>query len=239
MKENRFDREFGTGTFLGDSGDRFYKRPMSYKVVSMGWSHACPVINDVVKEFGPEWTLKRYSECNFVFGIVAEAAKKFNPDLHKLLTSPVPRIKSEVPGKGHFHPRFVPKSFNEEMFPLSTPWGFAIPRVIIEEMGRGKDNADRTQKRILKAMNLIDKTVKSSKSPIELLVKLSESVSKIDADPKTVLSHVLSEDILNEEGCKNIFGFIKQTIDSSAPILRKTYESMSPQERSERRIINF
>lgn len=125
------------------------------------------------------------------------------------------------------------------MSPLTTPWGYALPRIIIEEMGRGENNKDRTQKRLLKSLRVIEKTVKTSKTPIELLVKMAEEVSKLDANPKAVLSHVLSADILQEEGCKTIFYEIKHKIDESAPILRKTYDSMSSDELTAEGIINF
>ena len=125
------------------------------------------------------------------------------------------------------------------MSPLSTPWGYALPRVIIEEMGRGENNKDRTQKRFLKSLSIIDKAVKSSKTPNELLVKMAEQISKLDVDPKTVLSHVLANNILIEEGCKTMFDDIKRRIDKSAPILRQTYDSMMEEERKAEGIINF
>lgn len=238
MEEKKAGREFGFGTFLGDSGESFVDKPIQNQVLEMGWSHACPVVEEVAKEYGPEWTLKRYAECNFAFGLVAEAARDLNPELYKLLTTPVSRLNNELP-RGRFKPNLIPESFYKEMSPLSTPWGYAIPRVIIEEMGRGKNNLDRTPKRILKALSLIDMAVKSSKTPIELLVKLSESVSRFDADPKAILSHTLAAGILNEEGCKSIFDEIKKRIDKSAPVLKRIYDIMSPEERTEEGIINF
>lgn len=238
MEEKKSGRVFGYGTFLGDLGEKFFDKPLSEQVLEMGWSHACPVINEVSKEFTPEWTLKRYAECNFVFGLVIEAAKDLNSKLYKLLTTSVPRLENELPGR-NFKPELIPESFAKEISPLSTPWGYAIPRVIIEEMGRGKNNSDRTPERILRALNLVDKAVKSSETPIELLINLSESVSKLDADPKAVLSHTLASGILLEEGCKTMFNEVKQLIDKSAPTLRKVYGAMSPEERTKEGIINF
>lgn len=238
MEVKKSGREFGLGTFLGDSGEAFLNKPLNEQVIEMGWSHACPVIDEVAKEYGSEWTLKRYAECNFIFGLVTEAARDLNPELYKLLTTPVPRLENEMPGRS-FKPDFIPESFGREMSPLSTPWGYAIPRVIIEEMGRGKGNSERTPKRILKAFSLIDKDVKSSKTPIELLINLSESVSRLDADPKVVLSHSLAEGLLKEEGCITIFNEIKQEINKHAPILRKIYNEMPSEEKSKEGIINF
>ena len=238
MPETKGGREFGRSDFLGPEGEAFLSKPLSEQVVDMGWSHACPVIDEVTKEYGPEWTLKRYAECNFVFGLIVESARDLNPELFKQLTSPVKRLEGEKPGR-EFKPELIPSNFYEEMSPLSTPWGYALPRVVIEEMGRGENNKDRTQKRILKALNLVDKAVKVSKSPEELLVKLSELVSKADANPKAVLSHVIANGILVEEGTKTMFEEIKHRIGKSAPILRGAYNSMSAEERKAEGIINF
>lgn len=238
MEEKRARREFGFGTFLGDSGEGFVNKSLKDQVLEMGWSHACPVVDEVAKEYGPEWTLKRYAECNFVFGLVTEAARDLNPELYKLLITPVLRLNNELP-EGQFKPNLIPESFYKEMSPLSTPWGYAIPRVIIEEMGRGENNLNRTPKRILRALSLIDKAVKSSKTPIELLVKLAESVSRFDADPRAVLSHTLATGILQEEGCKSIFDEIKERIDIFAPVLKRIYDTISPEERIKEGIINF
>lgn len=239
MAEKRFGRDFGTGTLLGDAGIHFFQEPVEKQVYEMGWSHACPVVDRVVQKYEPEWAVRRYAECNFIFGLVVESAKDLNPKLAKLLEKPTKRIKYEEPGEGNYNPDLVPESFHSEMAPLSTPWGYAIPRVLIEQMGRGDNNKDRTQEKMLKALNLIDKSVKTSHTPIELLVKLAESVANLDANPETVLYHTLSVDILREEGCRNLFGEIMRKIDKHAPTLRKTYNSMTPQERDEKEIINF
>ena len=126
MTEFRYDREFGRGTLLGDKGDNFFSKPLDQQVLEIGWSHACPVVDKVVKEYGPEWTLK-----------------------------------------------------------------------------------------------------------------ISEAVSKQDANPRAVLAHTLSKNILLEEGCRSIFGEIKRRIDKSAPNLRETYNSMLPAQREAEDIINF
>lgn len=238
MEAKKHGREFGIGTFLGNSGEDFVDKPLDDQVLDVGWSHACPVVDEVVKEYGAEWTLKRYAECNFVFGLVVESAKDLNPKLHKMLTTPVPRLKDELPGR-EFKPQLIPKSFEDEMSPLSTPWGYAIPRVVIEGMGRGDNNNDRTPERILKTLNLIDEVVKKAKTPVDLLVYLSEKVIDVGADPKVILSHVLVSGVLAEEGCWSIFKKIKSVIDKKAPRLKNTYDRMSLEEKSKEGIINF
>jgi len=239
MLETRYDREFGKSTLLGDRGDNFFGKPLEQQVLEIGWSHACPVVDRVVKEYGPEWTLKRYAECNFVFGLIVESARDLNPKLYAQLITPTPRIKDEFPSEGRFNPNLIPSSFYNEMSPLSTPWGYALPRVVIEQMGRGKNNEERTQERILKALDIINEAVKTSKTPVCLLVKVAEAISRLDAKPRAVLAHTLSENILLEEGCKSIFKDIRREIEKSAPILAAEYASMTKAERKAEDIINF
>ncbi len=112
MGEIKHGRKFGAATFLGDSGEGFTNKPLREQVLEIGWSHACPVIDEVVTEYGPEWTLKRYAECNFVFGLIVESARDLNPDLCRQLTTPVKRLDGEKPGK-EFNPEFIPDNFYE------------------------------------------------------------------------------------------------------------------------------
>lgn len=107
-------------------------------------------------------------------------------------------------------------------------------------MGRGSNNKDRTQQKILKSINSVDVAVKKSDTPIDLLVNLAEIVIEDPSvDSKAVLSHMLSHGILIEEGCKTIFEQIKNGIDLRDSNLKRIYESMTPTEREKADIINF
>lgn len=224
------ERQFGRGDIFG--GDQnFLDLPIEEQVVRLGWSHACPIVDQVIRDYGPEWTRQRYAECNFIFGLVVESAKDLNPQLAQKLTMAVPRLPDEPPGI--FDPRFTPEIHKSEMSPLSTLWGYAIPRVITEEMGRGKNNEDRTSERMLKALEIVDEIIKESESPIELAVKLSEAVSKSKADPKAVLGHLLAANLLEEENCRTMFETTAKKMKESAPVLNKVYESLSGQEKKE------
>ena len=110
MTELKGGREFGRSTLLGDNGADFFNKSLTDQVTEMGWSHACPVVDEVAKEYGPEWTLKRYAECNFVFGLIVESARDLNPELYRQLTSPVPRLEGEKPGK-EFKSELIPSNF--------------------------------------------------------------------------------------------------------------------------------
>ena len=247
MAENdtRYDREFGEGTLIGDNGENFFDKPLEQQVKELAWSHACPIPEEVIVAYGEKFadqnansspkeifeggaTLakERYAECNFVFKIIVETAKQENPSLYQDLIKPVERLENEP--LGEYNHKNVPVSFENQMSPMSTPAGYALPRVAIEQMGTRKE---RSPERIQKALEAIDITVRSSTTPIELVINLSEKVSTMDADPKTVLYHLLSKEILEEENCVSIFKEMIKELRKSAPTLSKVYDSMSTEEK--------
>lgn len=248
----RHNRIFGDEKFLGDSGEDFLEKDLREQVLALAWSSACPIPERVIREYGQTFegneeareragltaARSRYGECAFVFGLVASRAGEINPFLHQQLTTPVPRQRGELIGR-HEEER-IPKSCKDKIFPGSTPWGYVLPRVIIEQMGRGSDNVERTQKRILEALKIIDKVLKRScETPIKLVVKLSEAVSGADADPKMVLYHLLSRGILEEQNCHSMFKEIIEEMKRSAPTLSRIYTQMSKEERGELGIVDF
>ncbi|MEK7536375.1 MAG: hypothetical protein AAB559_01160 [Patescibacteria group bacterium] len=238
MSEIKYDRIFGRGRTFGDDPN-FFNKSIQQKVIEIGWSHACPVVSDVVRDFGPEWTLRRYAECNFVFGIILEIARENNLELYSQLIQPVPRLEKEEPRKD-LDRQFIPANFYIQMSPLSTPWGYALPRIAIEQMGRENNNKDRSQEKILKAVDTISRAVKKSRTPIDLLINLGEMIIEDQSvNSKAVLAHILSQSILIEEGCKTIFRQIKDKIDLKNSNLKRTYESMTPSEREKEDIVNF
>ncbi|MBU1327133.1 hypothetical protein KKB64_04685 [Patescibacteria group bacterium] len=252
----RYGREFGKGTLLGDKGDDFFQKPIEQQVKEMGWSHACPVVDEVIKHYGDQWVKThteasptdirqggaelargRYAECNFVFGLIADTARELNKPLYEKLTRPVTRLENEPDGDHGLE--FVPGSHLRQMSPMSTPIGYALPRVVIEQMGRGEKNINRTPERMHKALEVIEEVVKDSKTPIELTIRLSEEVSQMDADPKNVLYLLLSADILGEENCVTMFRDMVAEMRKSAPTLTRVYDEMSSAEKQDLGVVDF
>ena len=137
-------RLFGRGDFLGDNGDNFFELSLIEQVGLMGWSHACPVIGAVIEAYGGgeegmKKTLKRYAECNFMFGLVKDTTSK-NPILLQQLMSPTARLPFEQ--VGHAEAERTPDNHDTEMSPLSTPASYAIPRVLIEVIRSAGDNME-------------------------------------------------------------------------------------------------
>lgn len=254
--DTRYDREFGGGTLVGDNGDDFLNKPLEQQVRELAWSHACPISEEVIVAYGKDFadnnpnassekvfevgatlSKERYAECNFTFGLILEIAKQNNPSLYQELIKPVERLENEPPGK--YNHQNVPASFEKQMSPMTTPIGYALPRVVIEQMGRGENKEERTQDRVLKALDVIDACVKSSKTPIELAINLSETVANMDANPTTVLYHLLSDGILKEENCLSMFEEMVKELRKSAFTLSKIYDSMSSKEKQDLGIVDI
>lgn len=247
-------RQFGRGDFLGNDGDDILDPDVSMylKTKQLGWSHGCPVVDEVIKEYarayfeahpkeyrnykqvmekGAELALHRYAECNFVYGLIVESARKLNPELYLELVIPTKRQANEPDGE--HGQEFVPSSHAEKMSPLSTPIGYALPRVLIEQMGRGENNKERTPERMLQALNIIDSYVQSAQNSSELVMYFAEAAINQDAEPRAVLSHLLPAGILKEENCLSMFQEMIKTMQLLAPKLYKLYTSLLPQQRQE------
>jgi len=222
---------FGRGIFLGDDPAILALPPEEGLRVS-AWRHACPKPGAVSQEFGLEWTKHRYDECNFVFkSLICEFAK-VKPELYNLLTSPTPRLSDEPVGPYEFGA--VPESHNTEMSPLSTLWGYALPRVFIEQAGRGNE---RSAERYFQAIDLLVEAVERSSTPIELLTNLSEAVVQNDADPTAVLNHVLEPGILVEENCRTMYKEVIASLRENAPTVWQHYQNLTPKQREDAGIL--
>lgn len=227
----RADQDFGRGIFLGDDRNILSLSPEERLMVS-AWRHACPRPQEVSRNYGLEWTRQRYDECDFVFSSLIVRHSESKPKLYRQLTASVQRLPGEPIGV--HESGAVPLSHQTEMSPLSTPWGFALPRVFIEQAGR---NQHRNWDRYEKAITLLDEAISQSTAPIELLANLSELVVKADADPMSVLSHVFEPGILEEENCRTMYNQIAEAVEQKAPTLWAQYTSLSQEEREKAGII--
>ncbi len=207
---------FGRGTFLGDDPTILDLTPGQRLLVS-AWRHACPRPIAVAEEYGLDWTRRRYDECNFVFGLICEHVKK-KPELYRQLVSPVKRLPGERVGV--FEQGRVPISYKEEMSPLSTIWGYALPRIFIEQAGREEE---RTIGRYFRGIDLLDQAIDESKTPIELLISFAEKITKRDADKDVVLGHIFEPEVMKEEQCFEMQAEISRALRRLAPRLWRHY----------------
>ena len=224
---------FGRGRVVGDDPrllDLYMNPKTREKFLRIAaWEHACPIPDEVYKEFGVDWTIERYLECNFVWGYILDVAEQLNPELYQQLSDPVLRKFDEPMGK-HEQGR-IPKSHKTFMSPLSTLYGYALPRVFLEIAGRGKH---RTQERYLYAMEQLESAVKVSHKPTELLARLtnaaqSNEMTRVRA--VKLLDHVLPAGIVKEENNVSQCREVVEMLETYAPAVFRTYKRLSPKKR--------
>jgi len=236
----RDGRKFGGATLIGDHADEygFFGKETRGKALDMAWSHACVIAVELTDPqhptLGPDWMLKRYGETNFWFGYILAEAIKLNSQLLASLEQPVPRKEGEP--VGNFEEMSVPSTHLAEMSPMSRIYGYALPRVHIEAMGRGEA---RNQERALRAIKVLDETIKASSVPAELLAVLSEKSLSFGADAKEVLSHILPSGVLKEENCLTDYQEIAEQLQLRAPTIWEAYAAISTQEKESMGVAEF
>lgn len=219
MTDERYGRKFGNSRFLGDDPSILDESPEGLLKI-FSWSQACPDPEAAVEVFGLDWIIRRYAECNFWTGWIKKQTEKINPSLAEMLNKPVKRPKNMTAGK--YNKLYVPGSYEDEISPMSTIWGYALSRVLIEQFGRGDQ---RTQERVFKGLNIVDKVIKKSKTPAELLARLANEVVKADVKAEAVLGHVFAVE-MEAEGKLFLLKEMVKEIKTHAPNLWKKYLSL-------------
>ncbi len=229
----RHGRHFGTATLVGDHADEygFFNQSKRDQALDMGWSHACVIALQLTDpanpDYGPDKMLKRYGETNFWFGYFISQAAEINPSLSFDMKSSVLRLPYEPVGV--HETQSIPDEHVTQLAPMARIYGYAIPRVLIEAMGRDKQ---RSPDRALNAIRALDEVIKVSETPAELLALLSEKAIAFGADAKKILGHVLPAGVLQEENCFYDYGETAQELEANAPNVWAVYLSMSRYERS-------
>lgn len=217
--------------FAPDKDNFFLEKDPYQRLRWLGWLDGCPDPVKVAEAWGLEWVIKRYWECNFWSTWILEQVKVENSQLAVQLLTPV-SLPVEHPAKG-YDPDSVPASYLTTIFPASTPWGYALSRVLIEQLGRQWRVGEE---RVSKGLRLLNEAIKASSTPVEFLVVLADKVTKADAGPTAVLSHVFAVE-LEEEGKLFLVKQVAEEVKEKASELWQHYLSLSLQEREKAGII--
>jgi hypothetical protein len=194
-------------------------------------AHGCPNWHAVKAAYGAEWTLERYATCNEVMEkLILERALVLNPDLLQSLIAPTPRALDEPAGIHEV--AAVPENYLAEMNLGSMAYGYSIPRVIIEIMGR--DATGRLEIDYEKLPTLVDgieQAIRESHQPFELLAKLSALALNLGVHAKKLLSHMFSQVIIDEQSCISQYVQLEVALQQCAPAVWETYDQMSDEEK--------
>ncbi len=241
--------DFASGKFLGDDERIQNLSPKSRAYVS-AWRHGCPRPDEVIKYYGKKWleserkngnkskisaktildqgialTRRRYDECDFVTGVIQDEAKRLGKGrLARSLRSPKKRLPNEP--AGYYEPGRIPENYGEVRNNLSTLVGYALPRVLIEVFGWGTDKP-RNWKDYEAGLKILDSALKSSKTPTELLARVSNLAFKRGVSAEKILSHVLAPGIEEEQNNHKENGDVKAALKIHAPKVWEYYEAIS------------
>lgn len=224
--------ETNFGTFA-DPGKKNFALELNpqQRLEVLGWFDACPNPNAIAKEYGLNWTLNRYLNCNFWGAYIINDARKINPSLAEQLMTSIPRPSNEQPVG--YDPQLVPALYTKTVSPGTAPWGYAASRVLIEETGRDWKIGEP---KVKKAQVLLEESLQSTSSPAEFLAVFADKVTKADADPTKVLGHVFAVE-LQQEGVLFLVHKVVNEVKNKAPQLWNHYLSLTPEQRQAAGII--
>jgi len=167
--------------------------------------HACPIPRAVAEYYaktganGHEKGFLRYNECNEITAKLWKIVSDRNPDLYHKLTTWKPRLSNEKVGK--YENGRVPIEHLTELSPLSTIFGYAFPRVIIEILKVAKKRKISEGKIWQKIIEFADK----AQDPDVLLALLSGYAVESGVPQITVFHHIFAQGVMDEERTKTDF----------------------------------
>jgi len=218
---------FGTGSFVHALNDpAFEKSSVLDQALMVGYADGCPVALELTNpsnpnpQRGPEAMLGRYGEVNAWFSFIAREVQAVNPVLSEQLMTPVDRLTSEPVGE--YEPESVPDSYITEMAPMGTLPGYALPRLLVKQIGEG-GLAD-SQDRLCRGLEALDQAATGASSPAELLALFANGLlAKQDLSAEVILSGALSGGWLAEHNASTMLTEVKEAFAAKAPELWAIY----------------
>lgn len=274
----RYQREFGLGEYGCKSLQEYFgekrvtRKPNTYEQLAreMGWSHACAIVDQVIKDYGEAWkqdfmvstlnaeqpsektirekglelAIQRYEECNVVYGFIVNSLRQkieTETDINTLnryqkllqqLTRPILRFPDEPDGNHGKY--FLPSSHEFQISPMSSPIGYALPRIAILMMGNRNDNGVCDSNKISTTEEEINNAIEKAESSIELMFIMAERAINLGVDPEEIIYHMLPYHKLEEENCRRLFNCIYDEMirqEEGTPLypnLANAYSSLLP-----------
>lgn len=238
MTENKYGSDsrsginFGERRLLPETDTNFINLPLEDQVKHLAWSEGCPVMNKVIDRAGLKVARDRYGEVIFASRIVLSQAELHNPELSIQLKQGLKRKDREPVGE--HEPTSVPMSHLTEISTPNTPWGYSLPRILVEQFG---NKSERNQGRMQKGIQILERSIKKADSPLSLIAIFSNNVVK--AFPSiidSVLKRTFSSGYLKEENTFELYGELLTEIKKHSPMLYKRYTELSSEEKADKGI---
>ena len=233
---NAFGRGHLFHTALRDP--HFFERFPEDQAREAGWASGCPVVERLIdpeQGRGAEPMLKRYSQLTFWFRHIVYLAQDENPALARQLRHPV-RRKDDEPA-GIFDKSSVPPSFFFEMSPMGTLPGYALPRLMLKQIGETGSRQEATD-RMVRGLTLLDGALAKSETPGQLVGVFTDGVTRVgDVEPKDALGCVFPVGWFEEYQSPTMLQDVKQAVSQEAPGLWHYYLHLSPADRAANNIL--
>lgn len=232
---------FGSGSFVYALNDpSFEALPVRDKARVVGWADGCPVVSELTDpanpdpQRGPEAMLGRYGEVNMWFGIITRSVQAVNPDLSDQLMTSVTRLSSEPAGS--YELESVPESYLAEMSPMGTLPGYALPRLLVKQLGQG--SVSDTQARLCRGLEALDRAASEARTPAELLAIFAAGLAaKKDLSPEAILSSAFSDGWFSEHNATSMLTEVKTAFAAKAPELWVIYKALSTAAKDELKLV--
>jgi|GEM_PF-2000198 len=235
-KEHVYGRTFGDNTLIGDRGDAFFEKSTMQQILELADSEGCPIPRSVIERYKkePEAARDRYGEIVTMRKLILETTQKLNPKLYEQLTKPLVRNSNEPVGTHETDA--VPAEYINEMTANNTPWGYSLPRILLDQWGKGKL---RTQERALKGFTILEQSISTASTPLECMAILANKAVKAGADIDAVLKSTISKGKLDDDNVTTLYRELEKQVKTHAPMLWKRYQALTPDERTSRGIANI
>ena len=232
---------FGTGSFVGVLNDPAFEALSDLKQARItGWAGGCPVVSELTDpanpdpQRGPEAMLRRYGEVNMWFGIITRSVQAVNPDLSEQLMTPVTRLSNEPAGS--YELESVPESYLAEMSPMGTLPGYALPRLLVKQIGQGSV-FDR-QARLCRGLEALDQAAGEARTPAELLALFAAGLAaEQDLSAEAILSSAFSRGWFDEHNATSMLTAFKTAFAAKAPELWAIYEGLPTAAKDEMKLV--
>lgn len=237
LRENKrfVNRKYGDNKFIDDVFFQLLEAG-DYETLAdmLGWSHACPVVPDVIKRGGFRTAVETYAELILLSGSALDIIRKHNVDLYAEFSGVHKRKKGEKPGK--YYRGYTPPDHMEIIRGVAMASGYILPRLIREYLG---ERADRTPAKFVKAFNILERVVKNGLkrkhplTPEQLVVDLAVAFDRDDrksngqSDPLKYIRRLFSEGKLNEDHQYGEYKAISGFMRKFKPDMWGRYQSVS------------
>jgi hypothetical protein len=190
----------------------------------------CPNVPALIEERGADVMASRYGEILSYYEKIIPIIRSKRKDIANQIEGPIDRLPNE--------PLNV---YNSEWIPISnlwsipgpeTSWGYSLPRLMITYIKNSKNDKESRRKKAFQYLKNTLNDLTETDDATSFLVKFAERlVTEGKADPLVILPRVISQTKLTQDNFYTYFKQIVESMETNAPTLFNTYQSLNDQQK--------